>query len=271
MGRNGLRIGENMFLKVFNFKVLVFGCSVALVMNHSYCAANAEISYAFSDWAPMSYVEKGKLRGLYSEILKLVLEQKMGFKLIPEAVPWKRAQLMVKRGKADLLLTIATPERLAYAIRSESPFYEMPLTLFTASTHPKLLEISKIRSAQDIKNLNLTAVTNRGNGWHQNNIEKFGVKTELVATEKEALHFVHKGRADIIIDALIPTLYLLEKENLKRDIAATSVTFGPLKFYLLMSKKSKYIHLMPQINTVFEHLQRSGKIDAIIKKYRVKN
>ena len=72
-------------------------------------------------------------------------------------------------------------------------------------------QIDQIKTAEDIVRLNLKTVTNLGNGWHEAHMESKGVLTKYVGVEDSALRFLAAKRADIMIDALVSTNYLIKE------------------------------------------------------------
>ena len=228
---------------------------------------NQKISYSSISWIPMSYEKKGIPQGLYIDILKEVLVKHLKKELKVKFYPWKRAQKEVKDGYADFLITVPTPSRLKYAVKSEKPFFLLYLYIYTYKNHPKIDEINKIKNVQDIINLNLKVVTNFGNGWHKENLEEKGVNIIYVPKRDSSVRFLARKRADILIDAIVTTNHLIKERNLISKISLTKSHFGPIKMHLLMSKKSHYLELMPEINRVFSKLEKEGIIKKAVDKY----
>ncbi|NNG01232.1 MAG: transporter substrate-binding domain-containing protein [Desulfobacteraceae bacterium] len=225
-------------------------------------------TYAFSGWEPFSYIdEQGEVKGLYIDILREIFDNDFGVPLGFHARPWKRAQLSVETGEADFLVTIATEERLGYAIKSEDPILELHLFVYTYKNHPKLGEINGISSGIDIKELGLTPVTNIGNNWHKINIDSHGVDTHYVPTENNAFDFLAARRADILIEPLFTGTFLINQMGLSDKVIPTEAKFGPLVFHLLMSKKSPYAAKMDQINLAIKRVTSSARYQAILNQY----
>ena len=226
------------------------------------------ISYAFGHWVPMVYTdEAGRGKGLLSEVAREVFETELGLTLLYSERPWKRAQLEVKNGTSDFLITVATDSRKAYALASQHVFYTLPLYIYTYADHPMMDAIDRIRSAEDIKRLKLKPVTNLGNGWHKDNIDILGIDTHYVKEEENILLFLASRRADIMIDAVVPTNFLVDKLGLNRDIHLTESRFSQVDFHLLMGRKSRYATWMERINRAFERIRRDGRLKAIVARY----
>lgn len=86
-------------------------------------SANAE-TYFFAGTSFPSLLEKtadGNFRGLATDIARTITER-LGHTIVIDLYPWKRAQLMVKTGKADVLMPpYKTPEREKWLDFSELP------------------------------------------------------------------------------------------------------------------------------------------------------
>lgn len=205
-------------------------------------------------------------KGLFVEIAEKIFED-LGYKVVIEQYPWTRAQQKIKEGYADFTFSIPTAERLEYAVISDEPILQMYFNVYTYADHPKLKDISKIKTVQDIISLKLKPVTNLGNGWHKENIEDAGVTTFYVPNDENLVQFLALKRADIMIDAPIFMNHLTKKNNLESKIVKTDVLFGPINFHLLVSKNSKYADLMPEINKTINKLVQNGILEQIVSKY----
>lgn len=227
-----------------------------------------KIVLAANNWAPYVFLdEQGTAQGVYIEILRELFETELGMELVFVPLPWKRAQLAVKNGEADFLVTVATPERREYAVASELPVLEMYLRVYSYAGHPRFEQIDAIKSGQDIKDLGLIPVTNIGNQWHVRNIDSFGVATEYVPAEENAFQMVAAKRSDITIEPIIAGRHLIKQLQLEDKIVATNARFGPLQMHLLLGKNSPHLILLPQINDALKRLMTSGRIERIIHRY----
>lgn len=235
------------------------------------CYAGEKQKIVFSTapgWEPYVYLDnKGTGQGLYIDLLKQIFENELGMDLVIEFVPWKRAQHNVERGLSDIMVTALTEEREQYAESSTVPLLDFFIHVYTYAGHPKLAEMDKISSGEDIRNLELLPVTNVGNVWHKNNIDSYGVATQYVAEAENAFNMLAVKRADITTEPIVAGNHLINKLHLGDKVVLTDGKFGPVKIYLFMSKKSKYIHLMERINETLEKINTNGKLQGIVDKY----
>jgi hypothetical protein len=111
------------------------------------------------------------------------------------------------------------------------------------------------------------AVTNIGNEWHKDNIDRFTAATQYVTSEASAFQIVAAERADITIEPIFADSYLVNKLGLNDKVAATRARFGPIKMYLLMSSQSKYVFQMDQVNSVLKKFKSCERFSEILRKY----
>lgn len=206
-------------------------------------------------------------KGLFIEMVEEIFVKELGYRVAIEQYPWKRAQQNVKEGVADMMVSVPTAERLEYALKSDRPIYRMYLNVYTYAGHPKLAEIRKIKTVQDINALKLKPVTNLGNGWHKENIEDAGVTTFYVPDDENLVQFLALKRADIMIDAPLFMNHLISQYNLGSKIVKTDVQFGPVNFHLLVSKNSRFAHLMPMVDKIINGLVQKGWLEQMALKY----
>lgn len=232
-------------------------------------AENDTIRYCFSNWPPViSLNDSGNAQGLYADIVHELFEKRLQIPTKAKEIPWKRAQVAVEMGTSDFIITVPTKARLTYAHASDSSFYNLYLHVFTWKEHPKEEAMRTIKSAEDIRLLDLIPVTNLGNEWHKNNIDKYGIKTHYVPAETNALNFLSYKRADITIEALETMIFALKTSHLKNEIVDTGARFGPISMHLLLSKKSPFVSLLPEINRTYKAMIDDGTVEAILQKYR---
>lgn len=259
------RIRQNVTLSIL---ILTFIIALWTPFRLNAATQPDQVTFTFTEWKPVFYLDQNKrMRGVYAEILIELFEKKLGMKIRYEMAPWKRCQHYIQTGDADITIMLPTEERLQYAVKSALPLYQFSLNIFTYKNHPKLEEIKKITSPQDIKRLNLIPATNLGNGWHKNNIDKHGIDTHYLSEDIQLFEYLSRQRADMVIDLLVPSLHYIREQKLEDVIEVTDVRFGPLDMHLMLSKKSKFLDRLPQIDEAFQQLKREGVIDSIILRY----
>ncbi|WP_168224655.1 substrate-binding periplasmic protein [Rhodoferax aquaticus] len=219
--------------------------------------------------APFNYADAASASGqsgLFIELLDAIFKQlKLPYEV--QTYPWARAQSQVQAGRSDFMVTVPTPERLQYAEASAQAVFLMHMQVFTLKDHPRLEEIKSVRSAQDILSLQLIPISNLGNGWHKANIDVIGIPTTYGTTDESAAKMLVYKRGDILIDSAVSMPLEIKRLGLDGKIVAAAEPFAPLKFHLLISKRSPYVALLPKVNQAIATLTKNGTLERLAAKY----
>jgi polar amino acid transport system substrate-binding protein len=79
-----------------------------------HAAAELRIAY-FNDFAPVSYLENGVMKGVLVDTFDDVLGKRLALPVHHDGLPWVRAQDQVKDGGEDAFCTTRTDARAEYA------------------------------------------------------------------------------------------------------------------------------------------------------------
>lgn len=226
-------------------------------------------SVSVADWYPIyHFSESGvQIEGLMADLLKALFIDELQWQPVSVARPWARAQREVAEGETDFFVSVPTKSRKQYALVTSIPLFRLYLNLYTYTDHPRLEAIKNVKTVEDIKSLDLVLVSNNGNGWHKANMEEKGVKTQWVAGDNEIIRFLAMKRADAMIDVALPMNYRITTLGLEDKVVKTDVTFGPIDFYLMVSKKSTYALKLDEINSALERMRDKGKLEQIWSNY----
>jgi polar amino acid transport system substrate-binding protein len=220
------------------------------------------ITLAFSAESMPPYytisTDSNEITGVWREMLDTLFVEKLGWHVRYIFRPWQRAQNDVKLGNADGFISIVTEERLQYAAPIPTTFCCFPLHLFTYNDHPQIEQMKNIRSVDDLMAMNLQLVSNIGNGWYKDNIEKNGVKTLWLPTDAQALQFVSLQRVDGLIDLPSSINNLADTLGIEDRIMDTGVSFGQVNIHLLIGTSSPFAGRIEEINSAMHTLSKDG-------------
>lgn len=229
------------------------------------------VSLATSDaeWPPYRFQSSNGegTQGLFVDLISELFEKDLGIVVERRVFPWKRAQEKVEVGTADFMVTVPTPERLEYAVKTAIPIHRMYLYLYVYANHPKRLAIDKIKTVDDIRRLKLKLAAHVGDGWYKSNVSAKGVESHYISYDESLVRFIAAKRADGIIDALLPTNRIINDNKLQSKITLTDIKFGPIDFYVLISKKSPLVDKLDDINAALHRMSESGRIAELVAKY----
>ena len=223
-------------------------------------------------WPAIFRGEDGKPAGIFNDILTEVFAR-LDVPLKKSLYPWKRAQLLVKNGEADGIVTVYTNERKSFAVATR-PIWEIGENLFFRRDNPKACRILKVDSFDDLKGL--TMVETLGSGWTKDNFDAHGIKNVIwVPTIDSAFSMLAKGRADAFIMFNLNAYNILSKKRAQEtdpaggfhNIVAITPAFTKLPFRLLIRKDSPFAGRIGDINKVLEDMETDGAFQRIRKKY----
>ena len=230
-------------------------------------AQGVPLRVAYPDYWPFfTRTAEGDMTGFFYEIVTEALDR-MGIGSEWRAYPWSRCQALVKCAEADAMVTVPTAERLVYAATHDTPFYLKELKVFTYKDNPKLAEIKKISSIDDIYRQGLVVVTYDGNGWNDKFIRSRGIKTYDAPIIKSVWLMLANHRGDIAIEWPFAAWPLIEEGGVKSKIVETDVSLEAMPFHLLINRDCAYAIRLPEFDQTIRQMQAEGRIAAIIAKY----
>jgi len=224
-------------------------------------AAPMKIVY-YDDYAPRSFVKDGKVKGILIDIANEALAKRMGIEVLHEGYPWQRAQSMVKNGLADAFITVPTDERKEYTKASSEPVLVFETFLATVKNNPKIDEMSKITSLEELKPYSL--VDYHSNGWAQSALKDLNVT--WLPDYQAIFHFLEQGKADAVVVSR-KAIHTIEHLGFKDDIVIFENPLTSIKFHLCINTQSEYVNILEKFDKVIREMKESHIIDKIISSY----
>jgi len=222
--------------------------------------------FVFDLFPPLSYSENGSGKGLFIDLVRDLLEKRMKITVAYAEHDWDTCQNEVFNGVSDGLITVATPERLAFLDTHVGTLYPFSWVLWTRPDHPRLKEIQAIRNAQDIKKGKFSVVTYPGNGWIKSNLESKGIK---VAYKDQEYRYLLEKQADLLVEEPLVAIQKMTLAGVDRKkILRTQVILHTTPFQLLISKKSPWIEILPEFDRNIRDIKSDGTFDTIMARYR---
>lgn len=210
-----------------------------------------------------------QVKGLYLDIMVEVFKR-MGIPLNSAVYPWKRTQLLVETGKADAMISIASPKRLVF-LSATDPVIHLNFHVFARSDHPKIKKIMAIESIEDLKGFDI--ISYLGNGWVETNLK--GLTVDKAPNFTSAILMLAKNRSDVFVDGSIIVKYTI-KQLLKdpvnpvqglKSVVQTPNSLETIPYSLLIRKDSKYHSIIPEFNKTLKEIRRDGTYDEIVNRY----
>lgn len=218
------------------------------------------------DFPPYTYIEKGKLQGINTDIIKKVLEEE-NIPYTIEVINWARAQKIVQSTPNTGLLAAGRS-----AVREEKYQWIGPLV----SSTPYLFKLANrgdvvVETEEDLK-LYRIALTRRG--VMVDIFEKMGLSAPknliLVSNATDTYKRLFQNRVELILGSDLTTPYNVRK--LGYDLSAIQPVFkmkyDGIRNYLAVNKTFSP-ELIERCNARINSMWESGAIDQIIDGYRL--
>lgn len=218
------------------------------------------------DCEPFSFISPvdGTAIGIAPDILREAFADQ-GVKLEFIGYPWARAQEMVKRGDADAMVTVITPERLTYTIASKLPAFYDSYKAYTYIAHPKMNELKKAKSLDDLKNY--TFCDYRGNGWGKANLVGKVKNIEWANGFDMKFGMLAARRCDIAVDLGSIALSSAKRNQFDEQLVVLPVSFEGTNFHLLVGKKSYYQNVLSEFDKKIKIMYERKVIEKIMLKW----
>jgi polar amino acid transport system substrate-binding protein len=88
-----------------------------------------------------------------------------------------------------------------------------------------------------------------------------------VPGDEQIVRFLALKRADGMIEVAPSMNHLIEKMGMASQLVQTDVTFGPIDFHIMVSKKSPFASRINEIETALKKLQENGTFQQLWSKY----
>lgn len=222
------------------------------------------------NYRPLIYRDaSGHPAGIFNDLMS-ELFRRLNVPLECRLYPWRRAQKLVREGRADGMITILTEERKKF-LEASKPLITVNERVFTSRRNPRLQQILAVKSLDDLRKF--TLVETSGSGWSKEHLE--GMKVIWVTTAASALNMIATGRADIYLMG-----YYTGPEFLRMQIRRNGplsdrlreIVMGPhplaeVDYRLLIRKDSPYVDLVDRIDRTLQQMKEDGSYRTIVQRY----
>ncbi|HTD03649.1 substrate-binding periplasmic protein [Undibacterium sp.] len=218
----------------------------------------------------------GEFGGLGVEIVKAIALQ-TGDTVRFEMYPWARAQLMVERNEADILVgPYKTREREARFSFAARGFYRDYMVFYVRNGSGYQGGDNGNQGARLQWDGNYRSLRGRKivvvNGWTYG--PKFEsarsfLQPEVANSLTNALNMLHAGRIDYLASNLRNTEALLKTNGLGSEFTVLDQILDTQDGYLAYCRQSACDALRRQFDQGFEHLRSSGELAKMARGYNV--
>lgn len=218
----------------------------------------------YENFEPYSWKQDGRTRGILIDVLEEALNHRLGIAVSHESYPWERAQDMVRQGLADAYTTVPTPARLEFSDAGSRTVTNVTFTMFVSASNPRLAELRRVRSLEELKAFTLGAYT--GSGWSKKNLVDQNVF--WAPRMENVLEMLVNGRFDGFIDVSQAVRYYVAKLGYTGRILELPHVYEASEFNFFIGKKSRHRDLLPRVDAVLDAMHKDGTWQRIHDQYR---
>lgn len=220
----------------------------------------------YHDYAPFSWKEDDTMRGMYIDIVNEAFTNRLGIPVIHQGYPWVRAQKMVSAGQADGYCTTITPERLSFSAVTKESIIEVNFKIFTPAKSPRLEQLRKVKSIQELKDFKLADYS--GSGWAEKYLSELDI--HWLHTNDQIWNFLLKGRADASVKNEWTTNYILKQIGYQDKIIELPHPMNnePIPFHIFIGKASSFVNYIDKLDDTLKTMKHDGTLKRIYDQYR---
>ncbi|MBB1487543.1 substrate-binding periplasmic protein [Oceanospirillum sediminis] len=195
-------------------------------------------------WSPYSFVDKeGQAKGILVDIADYLLGHQLDIPVQHIALPWKRAQSMVRSGKYDALITAPTADRKMYSFSSESVLYKLQWRAYISALTPNYEQLLTMDNPLSVP---ARCIMLLGDLTSERIYTKYRQKCLTVKNLSNAVKMLQMGRADLFVHARAIMNQQLQSDGIADTITAHPSVLREVAFHLLVNKSSDHAKYLPE-------------------------
>ncbi len=215
------------------------------------------------NWPPFSWQSGDHIVGVGAELADIIFGE-LGFKVVATASGnWKRAQTQVEHGAADIIVAIyLTDERKKYLAYPATPFMDDANVVWVAKGRP-----FPFHKWDDL--IGKAGIAMRGESYGEQFDRFINEKLQFtwVSTPGQCLKMLELGRADYYPFSLYGGQIQAHQFGLDGKVEALPQVISTEGTYIGISKQSKFIKYLPQVQAAIERLRADGTVERLVKKH----
>ncbi len=194
-----------------------------------------------------------------------VVAKRAGIVIHREIWPWQRAQAMVQQGVADVMVTVPTAEREAYAAFTEHPLFHAETVVLYNKASPLAERIAAARRLDDLTGIVFVAYL--GSGW--TNEVLVGQQVTWVNDRPTVMSMLAAGHADASLSDNLLSRSIIDAEGLGDKIGTHRIESTHPHFYHIGIRRSLpgAEALLARLDAATVAAEQDGTLGAILKRY----
>jgi len=235
--------------------------SLAILVSIALCAGalgQDVITVVGNNAPPYRIIQQNQFSGIYFDAMKEIAKR-IGVKARFIEVPFKRALLLMKQGRADVMLgPNRTPEREKYLIYTEAYFPPEYKAFYVRPDSPE------IGGYDDLKGKKIAV--DLGKAYFPRFDRDKKLKKVVCPNYMVAINRVRSKKADVVIMPEREGDYLLKKLNIR--LKKSSYVAPGRKSYITISRKSTVVAIQKKIEDAMKQMIADGTMEKILNRYR---
>jgi len=240
--------------------IIVATLSLACLPVTAISAETAQIRVAMSHWPPWKIIERGEYSGADVAILQAI-EKRLAIHFEYVECPWRRCIELVKNGDVDLITSFSrTPDREAFVHYLETAYRAEKIVFYRERDKP-----FSVRTYADLYKYRIGTL--KGTSYFDRFDSDPRLEKMAVALDRQLPQMLFAGRIDLIAGYEKPTDYFIRREGHTNVFVKEPYSVTGVLSHLAMSKKSKQLSLIPELNRAIRRMVENDEIEAIIDRY----
>jgi len=243
--------------------LLVFIALILLLARfHAATAEPVKLAYN-SDWPPYSSGVGKNVSGILPDVMREIIEKRMGREIAHTGSPWKRVQLRVKKGLADAFVTVPTKTRLNYALSSKGTVYSLEIRAVVKKNSTAHDSLKNDPGIQTFSKLRVCDIL--GNGFAKNFYGKHKIDYMTASNVQACLRMENIGRADVLIQPLATATSAIKSFGLEKVLITLPKIYAQMDFTLLLSKKSNLgVDFIKKFDAALTQMKKDGSYNELL-------
>jgi polar amino acid transport system substrate-binding protein len=221
------------------------------------------IASGHPDYPPVMWREGDYIAGVGTDILKLAFE---GRDITVDSKfrgSWREVLENAKEGGIDAIVGMYITEERRRAFEFSVPYMKDPVVIFVAKD-----KVFPFKKWDDLKGKRGTSVVGDGYGQEFDRFIARNLTVTRALKAEDSFKKLLSGDADYFICAMYSGLLEAQKLDISDKIEYLPTYAVAESLYIAVSKKSKYLKYLPEINKRIEALTKDGAIDKLIDEKR---
>lgn len=225
-----------------------------------------EFYFVTLEYPPLEYKDKtGSAKGVAVEIVTRIMSE-LGHTVSIEVLPWERALMMVKYGRADAIFTIfKSSERELFLDYSEEILIPQMVALYALKDSP----INFDGTFENLKQFKIGVVSTISYG-RKFDRSRSVLKVERTSALEQNFRKLMLGRIDLVISNVYSAEIVINNLNLADKVKRLYPSVESVPSYIAFSKVKKLGSLREAFDLKLFELKKNGKYIYMLNKSKLK-